>query len=37
MRKFTLFLAALFCCTVVTAANYSLQVAGKQVTDANRL
>lgn len=36
MRKFTLFLAALCCCTMMAnATNYSLQVAGVQVTDAN--
>lgn len=35
MRKFTLFLAALCCCTMMNAATYSLQVAGIQVTDAN--
>jgi hypothetical protein len=35
MKKFTLFLAALCCCTMMNAAIYSLQVAGIQVTDAN--
>lgn len=36
MKKFTLFLAALCCCAMMAnATNYSLQVAGIQVTDAN--
>lgn len=35
MRKIYTILAALFCSAMVNAANYSLQVAGIQVTDAN--
>ena len=34
MRKILLLLAAV-CCAMMNAVNYSLQVAGIQVTDAN--
>ena len=32
MRKFTLFLAALFCCAMMNAETYGLSVGGVQVT-----
>ena len=36
MRKFTLFLAAFFCCAMMNAVNYSLTIAGTTVTDVNK-
>ena len=36
MRKFTLFLAAICCCAMMNAVNYSLTVAGITVTDVNK-
>lgn len=36
MRKFTLFLAALCCCAMMNAVNYSLTIAGTTVTDVNK-
>lgn len=35
MRKFTLFLAAFFCCTMMNAETYGLSVGGIQVTSEN--
>ena len=35
MRKFTLFLAALFCCAMMNAETYGLSVGGVQVTSDN--
>ena len=37
MRKFTLFLAALCCCAMMNAVNYSLTIAGTTVTDVNKI
>ena len=36
MRKFTLFLAAICCCAMMNAVNYSLTIAGTTVTDVNK-